>query len=603
MNDAFHFLRPAWLLAIPLFWLLAFWHHRARQRGGVWTRVIDAALAPFVLNESGRGGITGTGAVLALAGSVALLALAGPTWERVPVPVFRTESALVIALDLSASMNAEDVEPSRLALAKFKINDLLKLRRGGQTALLVYAAQSFVVTPLTDDTTTLLGHLQGLDTSIMPSQGSEPAAALEQAAQLLKQASVIGGHVLLVTDGADGEPFERAQAALAKRDYSVSILGIGTLSGAPIPDSSGGFAHRADGEIIMSALADRELKALAAAGGGLYLDLSVDDSEVRRLQTFLEARQDDQAQQLDDLASSQWREFGPWLLLALLPLAACGFRRGLIVGLALAVTLPAPQTVQAGWFQTDDQAAAQAFESGDFDAAAERFTVPEWRAAARYRDGDYEDAVAGFADRDDALAHYNRGNALARLGRFDEAIAAYDSALERAPEHADAEHNKALLEKLLSEQQPPPPSDQGQSDQEDQGDKDKKQDQQQSGEDQQGGGQTGDEADQEMSDANSMGGSERDDGEQAENESQGGDAENEQQRETGEEQEQAEADTDQASAEQTTTAMSESDAEREQATEQWLRQIPDDPGGLLRRKFQYQYKQRYGNKPYEGNRW
>lgn len=600
MTEAFHFLRPEWLLLVPAFFALIWWHQRTLNRGGVWNRLIDSALLPFVVNESAQRGLRTRGGLLALATSLALLALAGPTWERVPVPVFRSESALVIVLDLSASMNAADVLPSRLALAKFKIADLLKLRKSGQTALVVFAAQSFVVTPLTDDTTTLLGQLQGLDTSIMPSQGSEPASALEQAAALLVQAGIVSGHVLLITDGADADALARAHVVLGDRNYSLSVLGVGTAEGAPIPDRSGGFAKRPDGEIILSTLMTAQLAELARMGDGLYLDLAPDDAEVRRLEIFLERQLDNRAQELDDLAASQWREFGPWLLLALLPLAACGFRRGVIVGLSLCILPMTSEPALAAWWQTDDQAAAAAFQRGEYDRAANQFATPGWRGAARYRAGDYADAVSQFATSDDALAHYNRANALARLGRYEEAIAGYAKALEHTPGDADASYNKKLLEDLLRQQQPPPPE-QGQADKKKPDDKKQAADDQSEGQD--GGGQEGQEGDQEISGANAAGGSEQQSGEEANMESQS-------QAGASGEQTEDEDPTDEQSGEdktiakqQSAEALSESDAERAQATEQWLRQIPDDPSGLLRRKFQYQYKQRYGNQPYEGNRW
>ncbi len=601
MNESFHFLRPLWLLALPAFWLLVWWYRRARASGGAWARVCDAALLPFVVQAHGGGRTRVGGPLLAAAGTLAVVALAGPTWEREPVPVFRGESALVIALDLSASMNAEDVAPSRLARARFKIADLLALRQTGQTGLVVFAAQSFVVTPLTDDTDTLLAHLQGLDTSIMPRQGSEPAAALAQAARLLEQAGAVQGHVLLITDGAEPAALERARDALTGAGFGLSVLGIGSEEGAPIPDSRGGFARHADGSMIMSRLASDALAGLAAAGGGLYLEPTSDTSDMARLQRRLDQAVDGHAERLDALAASQWREFGPWLLLALLPLAALGFRRGLIVGLACAVLPLGTPEVRADWFRTPDQAGAEAFAAGDYERAGTRFADPAWRGSAAYRAGDYERALADFAEGEDAAAHYNRGNALARLGRYEEAISAYDSALELAPDLADAAHNRELVEKLLQSDQPPPPQQGEQADQQDgdEQDADDAEPQQSQGG---GGGQSSSGGEQELSDGNAMGGDEQDGGEQAESEQQGAAPSGEEEQAAAREADEGE-EPQPASAAQLAEGETESEAERAQATEQWLRQIPDDPAGLLRRKFQYQYKKRYGDAPYEGNRW
>lgn len=611
----FHFLRPEWLWALPLFWFIAWWHLRGRGRGGAWSRVVDPALLPFMVDSGPAEDVRTRGGALALAGTLAILALAGPTWERAPVPVFRKDAALVIALDLSSSMNAEDVTPSRLVRARFKVADLLRLRRDGQTGLVVFAAQSFVVTPLTDDTTTLLAQLQGLDTSIMPRQGSAPAAALEQAAELLTQAGMTLGHVLLVTDGADRATLARAAEVAERAGLAVSVLGVGTAQGAPVPDARGGFVRDTDGELVMSTLDADALADFAAAHAGLYLSLDSDDAALERLNRHIEAALAAHSERLDDLASSQWREAGPWLLLPLLLLAALGFRRGAFFVLALACLPLAPPPARAdaavdgisGWFRTADQAGADAFEQGDYAGAAGRFADRAWRGAARYRAGDYEQALEDYAEGDSARAHYNRGNALARLGRYDEAVSAYDSALEADPNDADARHNKELIEELLEQQRQQQPPQQGQSD-----DEQREQDEQrgeQQGENQ-AGGESGsqsqpDQQQQQQSQGDASGEPGEEQSEQAEaaqkNEAEAAEEKEQQQQarpEQGEEDEQ-QADSPRQMAE----AQSESDAERAQATEQWLRQIPDDPAGLLRRKFQYQYKQRYGDVPYEGDRW
>ncbi|MCP5467585.1 MAG: VWA domain-containing protein [Sinobacteraceae bacterium] len=451
MND-FHFLRPAWLLALLPFALLVWWHVRGGGRGGSWARVVDEALRPYVMQDdrASRGGRRLP--LLALAGLLAVLALAGPTWQRIPVPVFREDSALVIALDLSLSMNAADVAPSRLVRARYRVADLLRERHDGQTALVVFAAQAFVVTPLTDDTQTLAGQLQDLDTSIMPSQGSEPAAAIDLAGELVRQAGGGPGHVLLVTDGAEPASLARAGAAAARNGLAVSVLGVGTPEGAPIPDRSGGFLKGDDGQLVMSTLDRDALATFAAEHGGLYLDIGGGDADLRRLEHHLQAALAADAQRRADLSSNQWQEAGPWLLLPLLLLAACGFRRGALFVLVLALPLAAPPA-SAGWWRTDDQAGAAAFAEGDYAAAGQAFADQAWRGAARYRSGDYAGAATDLAEDDSARGHYNRGNALARLGRYDEAIAAYDRALELAPGDDDATHNKALLEKLLEQQQ------------------------------------------------------------------------------------------------------------------------------------------------------
>ena len=600
----FHFLRPAWFLVLPLLLALVWWAMRARGRGGVWSRVCDAALLPFIV----EGGVVAlksrVGWLLAGAGTLAVLALAGPVWDRQPTPVFRTEGALVIALDLSASMLSADIKPTRLERARFKVADILRARKTGQSALVVFAAQAFVVTPLTNDVQTIAAHLQVLDPSIMPSQGSEPAAALELAGKLLTQGGVPNGHILLITDGADEAAMARARDAAAAASYTLSVLGMGTADGAPVPDANGDFIKGANGALVMSHLDAASLKALAGDGRGIYLDSRADDADTSTLAHYLDDDHAANAERLEKLATSQWREVGPWLLLPLLPLAALAFRRGVLVLLAaLLFGAFAPRAVQADWWRTPDQAGQAAFEQQDYAGAAQAFQDPSWRAAARYRVGDFAGASADLKNKDNALAHYNRGNALARQGQLAEALAAYDAALKLAPADLDAHYNRELVAKALKEQE------QQQGDQ--QSDQDKKQDQQTKSdrsEDQQSGGEKDGQSEDNTSGATNAGGGERSkdqprDDKANEDANASGQARQQSEQAPSKEQGEQEDAAEEASKPGDQDQDVAGDAERKQATEQWLNQIHDDPAALLRRKFKYQYDQIYGGKDSETNPW
>ena len=586
MFEQFHFLRPAWFALLPMFVLLL-WHlFRWRSTSGAWARVCDAELIPFVTRSATMGGARLSLLVTTVTGVVAITALAGPVWERLPVPVFRPETALVIALDLSASMDATDVAPSRLARAKYKIADILRARHGGQTALVVFAAQSFVVTPLTDDTNTLEAQLSALETSIMPRQGSEPVAALSQALALLQQTGMRHGDLLLVTDGIHAVALDRAVDFARSKDLHISILALGSKHGAPIPDREGGLLRDAGGAMVITRLESSRLQALANSAGGLYVEHTDGDDDVERLTAYFD-RGARWGEEQTELAADQWHEFGPWLVLPLLPLAGLGFRRG-VLSLVAAVLIgnTVPHNAVAGWWLTPDQAGQRAFHAQSYAAAAMLFENQEWRGAAQYRGGDYASAAKALAQVDSTRAHYNRGNALARLERFDEAIEAYGKALEMHPGHADAAYNMALVEELLQQLAPPDQDAGGGPIGDAQG----------AGERGAEGASAGGQAGQSSSDAGSL---DNDSTMAEENES------------SGAEESDAGANPD-AEMETSPVAggnappldnLDESALERAQATEQWLRQIPDDPAGLLRRKFQHQYKRAYGDQPYVGNAW
>ena len=165
--------------------------------------------------------------------------------------MFRSEQAIVIALDLSRSMDAQDLTPSRLTRARLKILDILEARQSGQTALVVYSSNAFTVTPLTTDADTVAALVNSLSTDIMPSRGSYPVAAIKKSQTLLEQAGVAYGEVLLITDGGTSPAAERAAADLQKSGYSLSVLGVGTSEGAPIPRAGGGFVTDRSGNIVV----------------------------------------------------------------------------------------------------------------------------------------------------------------------------------------------------------------------------------------------------------------------------------------------------------------------------------------------------------------
>ncbi len=324
MPADFHFLRPDWLWALPLIIaaviLLAY-----RKLGvGNWQNVVDPALAPFVLSRSAKRRSDHRWFLLGLGGVLAVIALAGPAWQRIEQPVFRSDQALVVALDLSRSMDARDLAPSRLIRARLKILDMLEKRGSGQTALIVYSANAFTVTPLTTDTDTIAALVNSVSTDIMPSRGSYPIAAIEKGRQLLQQAGAGAGEILLITDGGSSPAAKRVARDLKASGYSLSVLAVGTPEGAPIPRASGGFVTDQSGQIAVPKLEEHSLRALAVAGGGRFATLTTDD---RDLDTLLSGEVVSRAAGDESLATDRWREEGPWLVILLLPLAAMAFRR------------------------------------------------------------------------------------------------------------------------------------------------------------------------------------------------------------------------------------------------------------------------------------
>jgi Ca-activated chloride channel family protein len=591
MLAEFHFLRPEWLWAVPAVIACSILLARRQLGPGSWQNVVDAALAPYVLSRSANRRADYRWWLLGLGGVIGAVAIAGPAWQRVEQPVFRSDQALVIALDLSRSMDAQDIAPSRLMRARLKILDILERRGSGQTALVVYSANAFTVTPLTTDNDTIAALVNSLSTDIMPSRGSYPIAAINKGRQLLEQAGAGVGEILLITDGSSSPATERIARGLKGSGFTLSVLAVGTAEGAPIPRASGGFVTDQSGNIAVPRLEESSLRGLAAAGGGRFSVLSTDD---RDLDYLLSGEAGSRQAGDENLATDHWREEGPWLVLLLLPIAAMAFRRG-YVAIFLLFILPFGNEAQASVWKdiwlTKDQQAQQLLEDGAAEDAAELFENPDWQAVARYRAADYAASAAAFAEQEDARSLYNLGNAMARQGEFESAIDAYEQALELEPDNEDAEYNRDLLKQLQEQQQQ------------------QEGDQQESSE-QQGEGEQSDsesESEQQSEDSNSQSDSQSEEGDASQRDGQEASEEDLEamQEELQRAAEEAAQNEQQMAQQQLTPEELEAlrhEQEQQQAMEQWLRRIPNDPGGLLRRKFRYQY-QKTGKDQDGNNTW
>ncbi len=569
--ENFHFLRPGFLYClIPAFLLVCLVLFIQSNRS-TWTRAIEPALLPFLLDKDSSPKATYPVFGLLLLWSLGLIALAGPVWQQIPVPVQEREDALVIVADMSLSMYANDVAPNRAVRTQRKIIDVLNTRREeGQTALVVYAGDAHAVTPLTDDVETINNLVPSLQPNIMPIEGSRPATGIELAISLLENANLPQAQILLITDGINNDDIGAISNLLNGTAHTLSVLGVGTEDGAPIPMAEGGFLRDSANAIVIPRLERGLLQELASSIGGRYADALLTDQDIEFL---LDQSIFDENENLVDVEREFdiWYESGPWLLLLALPLAALAFRRGWVLGLFLSFMF-APDRATYAWEMRDlwvskDTQGTEAFAGEDYSEAATLFRDDAWRASANYKAGNYETALADLSLLEDVESLYNRGNALARLNRYPEAIAAYDQVLALLPDHEDAAYNKELLENIMEEQE----KQQQQQQQQDGENQDQQQQEGEQQQDQQQEQQNQDQQDQSEQDQQQQEDQQNQDEQQSEQES-----ESEPQEQEMPEPQEGE----------------EPDSEEEQAMQQWLRRIPDDPGELLRRKFQYQAARR-----------
>lgn len=421
-------LRPHWLWALAVL-PVALWLAWRRQRAGqAWRRHVDGHLLPHLLagGHASRG--WGRWCLLAAAYLLAVLALAGPAVPAADTPQAQADRPLVIAMDLSSAMDTPDLAPSRLLQARAALTTLLAHRGNGDTALVVFSGQAFTVTPLTHDPANVAVFLDALTSQIMPIDGSRADRGIAQAAQLLRQAGVDHGDILVLTHTADAAAARAARAAAAA-GYRTWVLGVGTPAGA---------AHRdADGRIVHSRLEPLPLQALAQAGGGRYLAL---DLQARAVDSLVQALpHDDLTQGRHGVAG--YRELGIWLLWPLLALAALAFRRGggvWVLVACLGLPLAPAHAQHASAWQRADQAAHARLQDG----------------IAAYRAGEFERAGQLWGQVPGPTAAYNQGNALARAGHYEAAIAAYDRALALQPQMDDAIANRRAVQAAMQRRLP-----------------------------------------------------------------------------------------------------------------------------------------------------
>ena len=631
----FHFLHPAWLFGLLVLPLLLWIGTRGDASHRALSRLADPELLPHLLSGQARHARWPSG-LLALGWALGVLALAGPTWSRVTEPMFADRAAQVVAISLSQHMLAHDVPPSRMERARYKARDLLTANKDGLDALIGYAGQSFVVAPLTSDARSLDALLDAMSPDVMPIDGNNAAQAIEQGAKLIHNAKLSNGSIVLITDDTDTAAQAAARAALSS-GVRVSVLGIGTAQGAPVQQADGSFAHDDQGNMVVAQRNDQNLRALAEAGGGRYVAMTANGDDVAALHSMLQPTQ--HASIAEGQVGDVWQDRGPWLLLPLLLVAAMAFRRGWVLLLPLVLLPMLPGTANASgwqdWWQRPDQQAASALRQGDATKAQRLAQDSAWRGAAAYRAKDYTAAAQALQQAKGADAPYNLGNALAKLGRYPDAIKAYDHALQLDPHNEDARANRKAVEEAMRKQQVSssqqqqqsggqsgqnnPSGQNGQSSGQQQGsgqDAQNKNGQNQSGQDQQqnaqqnGSQNSSSAADQQKQDA--------------QRESNGSSAQNEPRQTpapaSSSERAQA-AKAQQALQSRMDKALAATQAKKNNEpthelgaidsddplsklpndVRRDLQRVPDDPGALLRRKFELEYRERMGAQPVEGD--
>jgi len=649
--NQFHFLRPEWFAAIIPLLLLVILIRKATAKQSGWQSVIPSHLYQYMVIGKTEVGAKPPIMLLAIAWFVSVIALAGPTWERLPQPVYQLKMGHVIVIDMSLSMRATDMTPDRLTRAKYKAIDLVNAIGEGEMGLVAYAGDAFVISPLTEDAANITTLIPSLSPEIMPVPGSDPLLGIESAAALLTNAGYNSGMIYWITDGIELAQQNELQEYVASIPFTLNALTVGTAEGAPIRQQSGELLKDHTGSIVIPKLNDDAVKGVVKTSGGRFESFTSNDADIEALAaiSLLDKGNSEEDEEDSNIQGDQWKEVGPYLVVLLLPLAAFAFKRGLVFLLLVGLLSPpvmqkahalqgsdvaserqsgienSAQPKSLSWWQkpfmNDNQEALNSYQRGKYKDAVSQFDDKLWKASSLYKSGEYERALAAFENIPGPESLYNQGNALAKLGKLEKAIEKYERALQEAPDFEDAKTNKKIIEDLLEQQAQQEKQNQQQNQQQgsDQNQNQDNQqnngedDQQQSGEPNNQDGEQNDNSDQ-QSGQNQQQNSTEQNGEQqnsdnAERSEDSEPSEPEQQEPSSQQdnadqgenaqQNSAQALNEEESSAQEAEAMQSqagelSDAEKEelQRMESLMRRVPDDPAFLLKRKMQLEAQKR-----------
>lgn len=444
-----HFSHPNWLWAgiiIVFTWLYFLFFYHSFQKSNHLEKFIDKHLLPYLLidNAEKEQSIWKSLILWSLVWGCFTLAIAGPRWEFKDMESYSKDQSLVILLDLSLSMNATDIKPSRLVRAKQKIEDLLNNTQGVKIGLIAFAADPHMISPITADKEAIRHLLPSLETSLVYVQGSRLSSALNMASNMLVSEPGSNKVILVMSDGG----FEDSSAIfdakkLGEKGLIIHTIGMGTVEGAPLEQK------RKDGTMVFSKLEKDRLMEISKIGNGFYLEANQDE-------TLILKEMEKKANILADIGKTNriWEEHFYVFIIPAIPVLLWWFRRGFVIALIFfAFNLNSVEE----YFKNSEQLGEQAFNNGDFEKAKNCFQDCYRKGVACYRAGDFPEAEKMFRESSreevDIHANYNLGNALAHQKKFKEAIEAYENVLKKDPTHMRAKENLELLKEMQQQQQ------------------------------------------------------------------------------------------------------------------------------------------------------
>ncbi|MBR8534965.1 VWA domain-containing protein [Carboxylicivirga sediminis] len=400
--EQLHFIRPQalWLL-VPVVLFPLFYLIRS-DNSDKWVKRISPHLRQYVIRKGDFRALYAARFLLVFGWVLIVLSLSGPSWKQIEKPGAKIESTSLILLQVNESMLNSDLQPTRLERAKYKIKDLLDANPGIRMGLIAYSGSAHLVIPPTIDYKTIAVHLEALQPNVMPRKGHNLSEALELADTLTSDITA-PVHLLLLTDVLDEEMQFAVQSNMAGRHDKMTIMPF-TAINAELKDNAALLSKEQNINVLLPAL---------------------DGSDVSQLARMLEKEKEYQLD--DELQESIWVEHGYYLVWAIAVLILFWFRKGFMPTLMVAALLSSC-TMEHGandLFYTPDYQGQKAFDKGNYSEAAELFEDAQHKGTAYFRAGEYKKAVKAFSADSSATGYYNMGVAFLRDSSYNQAYNAF----------------------------------------------------------------------------------------------------------------------------------------------------------------------------------